>query len=109
MAHLFDQSAPLPDPVPVRMLQDCWGSQTCISSCVITKIAAAASATFCVRLETEVPADSSVFHALAVNSGTLRDVWAGVGAVSKLRENRLREYAERSHRFRFVVAIEQHI
>ena len=53
-----------------------------ISSCVITKIAAAASATFCVRLETEVTCKfirSSML--MAVTSGTLRDVWAGVGAV----------------------------
>src|SRR6266481_1699821 len=50
-----------------------------ISSCVITKIAAAASATFCVRLETEV---TCIFHRssrlTAVTSGTLRDVWATV-------------------------------
>src|SRR5260370_29599603 len=53
-----------------------------ISSCVITKIAAAASATFCVRLETEVTCRfirSSML--MAVTSGTLRDVWATVVAV----------------------------
>src|SRR5467141_1445355 len=50
-----------------------------MSSCVITKIAAAASATCCLRLETEV---TCIFHRssklTAVTSGTLRDVWATV-------------------------------
>src|SRR6266404_3424425 len=66
-----------------------------ISSCVITKIAAAASATFCVRLETEVTCRfirSSML--MAVTSGTLRDVWAGVGAVRQTA----RKPAKRIHR-----------
>src|SRR5436190_1930915 len=62
-----------------------------MSSCVITKIAAAASATFCVRLETE---NTCVF----IRSSRLIAVTSGLRYYPQghLRGNRLREYAQHS-------------